>query len=104
MRTYNVIRVSNQNTSFDVIGGDVGISKDKNGSYVIINDKKIYGLSRIEHICQVKVVNEKDEKQLKALEIIKKYFKLESYYGKVSLESKKEIPQEEYDLLKEMLL
>lgn len=43
------------------------------------------------------------EKSLKALEIIKEYFILTSEYGKISCGLKKEIPEEEYDLLKEEL-
>lgn len=42
--------------------------------------------------------------KLKALEIIKEYFILTSEYGKVSFELKKEIPEDKYNSLKEMLL
>lgn len=42
-------------------------------------------------------------KRLQAFEIIKEYFVLTSEYGKVSLEPKKEIPDEQYDLLEEVL-
>ncbi len=123
MKYYDVIRVSNQNTSFDVVGGEVGIGKDNNGSYVIINDKKIYGLSRIEHICQVKVVNEQDQKKLKAFEIVKEKglsindiaFIRNGESWETYVETMKQLywgdehldrvlkTQEEYDLLKELL-
>lgn len=53
---------------------------------------------------EIKITNLDDDKQLKALEIIKEYFVLTSEYGQVSLETKKLIPEDKYDLLKEVLL
>ena len=50
---YTIIRVGNDNTSFDVIGATVSIGTDKNGHYVIINGKKIYGLHYFEVIGEV---------------------------------------------------
>lgn len=48
-----IIRVSNQNTFFYVIGATVSIGKDKNGNWVKINNKKIYGLSHIEIVREI---------------------------------------------------
>lgn len=45
-----------------------------------------------------------DRKKLKTLESIKEYFILTSEYGKISFELKKEIPEDKYALLKEVLL
>ena len=43
------------------------------------------------------------KKKLEVLEIIKEYFILTSEYGKISFELKKNIPEDKYDLLKEVL-
>ncbi len=50
-----IIRVGNNNTSFDVIGATVQIGTDKNGHYVTINGKKIYGLHYAEVIGEVEL-------------------------------------------------
>ena len=43
-----IIRVSNENTAFYVVNANVEIGETKGKSYVKINGKKIYGLSRVE--------------------------------------------------------
>ena len=50
MKKYTIIRVGNDDTSFDVIGATVSIGTDKGGHYVTINGKKIYGLHYAEVI------------------------------------------------------
>ncbi len=52
---YTIIRVGNNNTSFDVIGAEVQIGADKNGHYVIINGKKIYGLHYVKVVREVEL-------------------------------------------------
>lgn len=59
----SVIEVSNDNTYFYVIGAEVKISKNKNKSFVVINGKKIYGLSRVEYKGKI-IVNDKGEIEL----------------------------------------
>ena len=52
---YTIIRVGNNKTSFDVIGATVQIGVDKNGNFVIINGKKIYGLHYAKVIGEVEM-------------------------------------------------
>jgi hypothetical protein len=52
---HTIIRVGNNKTSFDVIGATVQIGVDKNGSFVIINGKKIYGLHYAKVIGEVEL-------------------------------------------------
>ena len=63
-------------------------------------------LKRLEEIetTTPSVLREDISKKLKALEIIREYFALTSEYGKISFELKKTIPEDKYDLLKEVLL
>lgn len=57
---YTIIRVGNDDTSFDVIGATVSIGTDKNGHYVIINGKKIYGLHYAEIVRKEVEIDESD--------------------------------------------
>jgi hypothetical protein len=50
-----IIRVGNSSTSFDVLGATVQIGVDKNGHYVIINGKKIYGLHYVKVIGEIEL-------------------------------------------------
>lgn len=52
---HTVIRVGNNSTSFDVLDATVQIGVDKNGHYVIINGKKIYGLHYVKVIGEVEL-------------------------------------------------
>jgi hypothetical protein len=52
---HTIIRVGNNRTSFDVIGATVQIGADKNGHYMIINGKKIYGLHYVKVIGEVEL-------------------------------------------------
>ena len=47
-------------------------------------------------------IGEMIAKKIKAFEIVKEYFILTSEYGKISFELKKNIPEDKYDLLKEV--
>ena len=52
---YSIIKISNKNTFFYVIASEVKIGKNKNKSFVIINGKKIYNMSRAEFIKEIEL-------------------------------------------------
>ena len=56
---HTVIRVGNNSNSFDVLDAIVQIGADKNGSFVIINGKKIYGFHYVKVIGEVELWNTK---------------------------------------------
>lgn len=52
---HTIIRVGNNSNSFDVLDAIVQIGADKNGSFVIINGKKIYGFYYVKVIGEVEL-------------------------------------------------
>ena len=52
---HTLIKVGNDKKSFLVLDAIVQIGVDKNGSFVIINDKKIYGLHYAKVIGEVEL-------------------------------------------------
>lgn len=52
---HTLIKVGNDKKSFLVLDAIVQVGVDKNGSFVIINDKKIYGLNYAKVIGEVEL-------------------------------------------------